>query len=190
MIDVLSCPSDPNSPKIERLNVPSIGFQGNYVLCGGNEFFNDDGHKISADLNGIAFAGSKVPFGDIIDGLSQTAMASEINLTPDWDMRGAYYNPAHSGVMFSTRLPPNDTTPDHFNLCSRSLPELAPCTENFGSGNGGHMFVLARSNHSGGVNLSMADGSTQFVSDSIDAFVYLAMGSRNGEDLGVPSTPP
>jgi prepilin-type N-terminal cleavage/methylation domain-containing protein len=42
--------------------------------------------------------------------------------------------------------------------------------------------TTASSRHSGGVNMSCADGSTHFVSDDIDRFVWSALGSRNGED--------
>jgi len=36
--------------------------------------------------------------------------------------------------------------------------------------------------HSGGVNFSFGDGSVQFLSDSLDTKLYLAMGSRNGDE--------
>jgi len=41
----------------------------------------------------------------------------------------------------------------------------------------------ASSRHPGGVNMVCADGSTHFVSDSIDLQVWWALGSRNGEDV-------
>ncbi|WP_428303925.1 DUF1559 domain-containing protein [Lacipirellula sp.] len=42
--------------------------------------------------------------------------------------------------------------------------------------------TTASSNHNGGVNLSMADGSTRFVADGVDPIVWRAAGSRDGEE--------
>jgi len=129
-------------------------------------------------LNGMFFAVSKVRFAEVTDGTSQTALMSELVITPDVydnDIRGRYYNPAHCGVLFSTRLPPNATVPDVFNWCSKYPVPLAPCIYS-----GTNMFVLARSYHSGGVNLGMADGSARYVSNNVDPVAYKALGSRNG----------
>ena len=48
-----------------------------------------------------------------------------------------------------------------------------------------HMgFFAARSNHPGGVNVLMADGSVRFVTDSIDLTTWRALGTcRGGEVL-------
>ena len=43
--------------------------------------------------------------------------------------------------------------------------------------------VTARSAHSGGVNLLMADGSLRFVSDGIERHVWRGLGTRNGGEL-------
>ena len=40
----------------------------------------------------------------------------------------------------------------------------------------------ATSYHSGGVNVVMADGSTQKISDTIDERVWWAMGTREGDE--------
>jgi prepilin-type processing-associated H-X9-DG protein len=41
--------------------------------------------------------------------------------------------------------------------------------------------------HSGGVNVAMVDGSTHFVADSVDPFVWSALGSRDGDEtVGTP----
>lgn len=39
------------------------------------------------------------------------------------------------------------------------------------------------SNHSGGVNVLMGDGSVRFVSDSIDSKTWIAVGTRHGNDI-------
>ena len=75
----------------------------------------------SAQLDGLMFALSNTTFADVQDGLSNTAMLSELILTPDVgsdDLRGRYYNPACGNVLFSTLYPPNTVTPDRFRWCA------------------------------------------------------------------------
>ncbi len=47
----------------------------------------------------------------------------------------------------------------------------------------GDFAITPSSNHPGGIQLLLADGHTRFVNDQIDANVWWALGSRNGEDL-------
>lgn len=186
VIPSLMCPSDPISPKLKTKNAGggatgSQGFSGNYVLCAGNAYFNEFGVESSGKLNGLFFAISRVRMTEITDGTSHTAMASELILCPDNlanDIRGRYYNPAHCGVLFSTRLPPNTPVPDQLNWCDKNnaLPQ-APCIYVDAP-----QFVLTRSYHENGVNFGMADGSIRFVSNSIDPVAYKSTGSRNGNE--------
>ena len=182
VIPTLMCTSDPTSPKLHTfwggLGTPTQGFSGNFVVSAGSDYFNPDGLISSADLDGLFFAVSKVRMSDILDGTSHTAMASELILSPDTDthdIRGRYYNPAHGGVLFSTRIPPNTDVPDRFNWCADNPVPRAPCVWAADK-----MFVSVRSYHPGGVNLGMADGSVHFIVDEIDAEVFRAFGSRNG----------
>jgi prepilin-type processing-associated H-X9-DG protein len=121
-----------------------------------------------------------VSFGDITDGATNTAMVSEIILTPDTDsndIRGRYYNASDGNVLFSTLIPPNTGVPDQFEWCSANPIPEAPAiwtSEN--------TFISARSWHPGGVNLGMADASVRFVSNSVDAIVFRGLGSRNGRE--------
>ncbi len=185
------CPLDPLQPKIKAFwggignpePHPTQGFHGNYVGCAGSDYFNPGGPQNSDNLGGILFAVSEVKLtpSHMKDGASQTALLSEIILTRDdeaHDIRGRYYNPAHGGVLFSTRVTPNTLVPDQFNWCNPDGNDLAPCvwTDT-------NMFVSARSYHEGGVNLALADGSVRFIFDSIDPDTYRSLGSRNGRDL-------
>lgn len=183
----LICPADPVSPKLMTKNKDgggdggAQGFSGNYVGCAGNGYFNEGGVVNSSKLNGMFFAQSKVRFAEVTDGTANTALVSELILVEDDayynDIRGRYYNPAHCGVLFSTRLPPNTPVPDQFNWCSKNAPPQAPC-----SWVDMPQFVLARSYHFNGVNLGIADGSVRFVSNSVDPVSYKALGSRNGNE--------
>jgi len=186
IVPTFVCPSDSLSPKLETfwggLGTPNQGFSGNLIVCVGNDYFNrgplSPAHLNSAKLNGVFFAHSKVKFADITDGTTNTALASELILSTDigsHDIRGRYYNPAHGGVVFSTRVTPNTLVPDRFNWCSNTPVPAAPCTYTATD-----MFVSARSYHPGGVNFGLADGSVRFVINYIDPAVYKALGSRDG----------
>ncbi len=194
IIPVYMCPSDPVSPKLETFwggissnnngesfTPPHQGFSGNVVLCASSDYFNPNGVESSANLDGLFYAQSKVRLGRIKDGSSNTAMVSELILSPDTtshDIRGRYYNPAHGGVLFSTREPPNTLVPDRLNWCSDSPVEPAPCIWT-----GQNMFVSARSWHSGGVNLGLGDASVRFVTEGLDLATWRALGSRNGREV-------
>ena len=163
---------------------PTQGFSGNYVVCASSGYFNAGGVANSARLDGMLFAVSTVKLTDATDGTTNTALVSELLLVEDddsHDIRGRYYNPAHSGVSFSTRLPPNAPVPDQFNWCSPQPVPRAPCTWT-----GTNVFVLPRSYHPGGVNAGLADGSVRFIAENIDAATFRALGSRNGDEVSGP----
>ncbi len=192
-VPTFMCPSDGLSPKLKTFwgglnDLPTQGFSGNFVGNAGDDYFNPteiNGEKVrspesSSKLNGMLFAISKVRIGQITDGTSHTVLVSEIILSPDTDshdIRGRYYNPAHGGVLFSTRIPPNTLVPDRFNWCANHPVPKAPCVWS-----GSNMFLSARSYHPGGVNMAMVDGSVRFVVDGVDALAYKAAGSRNGQE--------
>ncbi len=184
VIPVLMCPSDPTSPKVQTLwgdyGNTTQGFSGNYVANAGSSTFNDTSHTTSSRLDGMFFALSKVRVTDVTDGASNTALVGELVLVPDTtsnDVRGRYHNPSHGGTLFSTMLPPNDPTPDRFRWCSSTAPSVAPCVT--GTHN---VFVLLRSQHTGGANLALVDGSVRFVANSVDPTTFRGIGSRNGNE--------
>jgi prepilin-type processing-associated H-X9-DG protein len=185
IIAPLLCSSDPSGPKTKTFETNSSGtlgqgFHGNLVVCAGNDYFNPGGHANSAKLNGIFYAGSNTRIKDISDGTSKTAMISELIVCPDvtgGDHRGRYYNTYTGGILFSTIEPPNTTLPDRMRFV-QPLPK-AP-----GFATNQNIFMAARSYHSGGVNLGLADGSVRFVGDTVNAVVFRALGSRsNGEAI-------
>src|SRR5262245_55976758 len=184
IIPILMCPADPNSPKTATFwggfGTPTQGFSGNYVGNGGSGYLDTNAGQ---NGNGMFFALSQVRMTDVTDGTSNTALASEILLSPDTnghDIRGRYYNPAHSGgVLFSTRLPPNSQVPDQIHWCQATPVKRAPCIW------ADPLFVTVRSYHPGGVNLCMADGSVRFIRDGINPTAFQAMGSRDGGEVVV-----
>lgn len=111
------------------------------------------------DGNGIFFANSRVRFGDIRDGSSNTIMIGErLNtLGPiSWVGVVADVDEPFARIVAITDHAPNDPSM-HF--------------EDF------------RSGHIGGINVTLADGSTHFVANTIDESAYRAFGSRAGGEI-------
>jgi prepilin-type N-terminal cleavage/methylation domain-containing protein/prepilin-type processing-associated H-X9-DG protein len=54
--------------------------------------------------------------------------------------------------------------------------------DNIGSTDFGHLFVPC-SNHPGGVNVLLADGSVRYIKDSVNQQTWMALGSRNGNEV-------
>lgn len=133
-----------------------------------------------------------VSFGSISDGLSNTIAMSEglqgvSATTGKRDLRGLIcYGP---GALFNTFVPPNSTIPDvlaNINYCDNDANALAPCE---GPRTGAEPATAvayyrrgARSYHTGGLNVFMADGSGRFVSSTINIDVWRAMGTAAGKD--------
>lgn len=208
-IPMLMCPDDPTNPKTTTWTFSTIGvvgpppsldgkgasqgFSGNYVTCSGSGYFNPGppvgkppAYKNSAKLNGLFFAVSKIRAKDVTDGMSRTAMISELILSPDEtddDIRGRYYNPSGGGVNYTTLYPPNTSVPDKINWLSANPVPMAPALTG-PSGSGRWLaqdgYLSARSYHPGGVNMLAADNSVRYIVDGIDPIVYTAFGSRNG----------
>jgi type II secretory pathway pseudopilin PulG len=152
-IPLLMCPNDPTNPKITTFTHsspgpggpypandgmgPSQGFSGNYVTCSGSTYYNLDvinggtnpPHLYNGKLNGLFFGQSKVRMKDVTDGTTNTAMVSELILSPDVgddDMRGRYYNSCGGIVNFTTLYPPNTSTAERVNWLSLNPVPDAP----------------------------------------------------------------
>jgi prepilin-type N-terminal cleavage/methylation domain-containing protein/prepilin-type processing-associated H-X9-DG protein len=116
---------------------------------------------------------------DIKDGTSNTLLLSEVIMhedsSPDW--RGDMLNDDEQCGRFMTLDTPNSGIDQivSASFC-QNTPRL-PCTVN---PNGK---ISARSNHTGGVNVAMADGSVRFVSDTIPLATWQALSTANGGEV-------
>ena len=192
VISTLMCPSDPIRPKILSPESIHASFAGNYLGLGGSTALgNFQGHAgcllnvpqgcpEAAYLDGLFFVMSALTLGSIHDGASNTLMMGEVILRPGDDTgAGSYWNARWGGSMFSTAEPPNTSVPDRTYLC-QFLKE-SPCQSVGPNGTDGRTF--ARSYHPGGVQFSLADGSVRMISESVDAQLYRALGSRAGGEV-------
>ncbi len=183
-IPLLTCPSDPSAPKTTTIS-GNQGFHSNYVGCAGNTRFNGTTSTPAfQSLNGIFSPNPslKTSLNLITDGTSNTLLLSEIIVSKDvtgHDTRGRIWNNARSGgVLFSAFAPPNSkTVVDRVNHC-QSITE-APCE----SAGGTELLLLARSYHTGGVNVALADGSVRLVRNDVDATVWANAATRAGNEV-------
>ena len=194
VIPVLMCPTQPGGPKISNMGQ---GFFGNYVMCSGSLDMaaNVGGNAKSEKLDGLMFSISSISLRDVTDGSSNTLMTSEVILPPNnsgagpagcyvgaYDYRGAYYNSASPGILFTAINPPNTSVKDQlWNACADSPDGRATCSGCASSSALNH----ARSYHTGGVHVVMGDGAVRFVSDNINRTLFQYLGSRNdGNTVG------
>jgi prepilin-type N-terminal cleavage/methylation domain-containing protein/prepilin-type processing-associated H-X9-DG protein len=157
-LSVLMCPSDP-APFV---NTPVTVARSSYAGC-----HHDVEAPIDADNHGLLFLNSAVRFGDIYDGSSNTVLLGEALTSPDelgW-VSGTRATLRNTSVIQQSRAylaASQGTTP-------AETPE-PPAKSLFVGGFGSH--------HPGGVNLGFADGSTRFISESIEPEVLKRLGNR------------
>ena len=120
------------------------------------------------------------------DGTSNTLALSETvqGVSPDgnWnDLRGlVWWGP---GCFFTTWTSPNSTSPDltgwDFHRTAHAKHPLEPTPTGFGDRER-NLYLAARSWHTGGVNVGLADGSIRFVANQVNMDAWRAYGSGNG----------
>ena len=181
ILPALMCPSDPSGPKNSTANgIANQGFHGNYSVSAGSTTFGVDGGGLK--LNGMFFCFSRTSIRDATDGTSNTLLVGEILLTKDidpsgHDLRGRYYNEYAGDTFFSSFFPPNTTVGDKLwgNLCIDGRKR--PCATS------GDYVIYSRSEHTGGVQIVLVDGSVRFFSENIDKTTFQALGSRAGGEV-------
>jgi prepilin-type processing-associated H-X9-DG protein len=90
------------------------------------------------------------------------------------------WNSIHAGTTFSTLFPPNSTIGDNTQGFCIAIPG-APCA----SQSLVNAYTLARSRHTNGVVVGLADGSVRFVSNNIDPNMWRWLGTRIGGEVVV-----
>ncbi len=183
------CSSDPASPGSGGGGSNDM-FQGNYVGCTGDDYIevnrpHDPDYSLY-NLDGIFYANSSTQCADIRDGLSNTLLLSEVVVRPysgtaGWGSGGGYWGGGqHASFGFTTMEPPNTTVADRVFECKDTAMEQSPCIS---VGGDIEKCVFARSYHTGGVNVVMADGAVQFTSETIDLTIWQGLGTRRGGEI-------
>lgn len=117
---------------------------------------------------------------DITDGTSKTLCIAEYLTGKPTDKRGVMYTHRAGCQFLYVAETPNSSVPDNIldydNFCGgglQSYPEAnMPCVPGGSDAN----TVAARSNHAGGVNGLMCDGSVHFFSGEIDITTWQSLG--------------
>jgi prepilin-type N-terminal cleavage/methylation domain-containing protein/prepilin-type processing-associated H-X9-DG protein len=179
--------------------------KGNYRACVG------DGDAYGDSINGPAGAGmfQIVPgqrFGaaivprqvgilEVRDGTSNTILLSEglIGLPPNpltWGgPMGDIQTATMGGSLFSAMDCPNSEALDRINgPCPQSVGDnsyKSPCLSvPFPSDpNGASAWAAARSKHTRGVNVAMADGSVRFVTNEVSGYFWRSLATRGGGEV-------
>jgi prepilin-type N-terminal cleavage/methylation domain-containing protein/prepilin-type processing-associated H-X9-DG protein len=121
---------------------------------------------------------------DIIDGTSTTLMMSELRFPRAdnyKDVRGDVFNDQGFHWFMAVNTP-NAGIDHSSNACPANAADpqydpTMPCLklgDNYGS---------ARSRHTGGVNVTMCDGSVSFIQDAISLATWQALASANGGEV-------
>ena len=190
-VDMFYCPSDKPGNEIAKSETYAR-VRANYVGCYGyranyhaDEIPSQHTH-LYTKFDGAMFYLSKcIGIETVTDGLSNTLMISEVLLTndsKDTDKRGDVYNDERMGSGFSTILTPNSTSPDamYTGTCLDEDEPRRPCVVVDAV-----EYTAARSNHSGGVNAAMGDGSVRFFSDTINADTWKALSTTRGGETNI-----
>ncbi|HEX6963622.1 MAG TPA: DUF1559 domain-containing protein [Lacipirellula sp.] len=144
---------------------------------------NSDGGSGGTAINGVIFPVSKLPFGKIADGTSQTMMFGEMS----WDA-----GPQEPWIVGSTSKNTSGDFGSHgvvYNAKNLRWPiKQEPYLEPDGSMLPGKNYVPLTetslgSEHPGGCHLGMSDGSAFFVRDDTDVAILRRMASRDSEDV-------
>jgi prepilin-type N-terminal cleavage/methylation domain-containing protein len=201
VISTYICPSD------SGMLTNSVFAQTNYQGCVGSSLNNSG---FIRDGDGMIFDRSSTRIRDVTDGLSNTVMVSETTLGTGWTPFPS--SPASGPAKFPKQeaLELTGATVTTDASCSTFAPTstwsgrrgsrwmnghyndtlynhyYGPNSANYDCGNGSHNYALtaARSQHAGGVQVTLGDGSVRFISNSINLTTWRNLATRGGGEVG------
>jgi prepilin-type N-terminal cleavage/methylation domain-containing protein/prepilin-type processing-associated H-X9-DG protein len=201
-ISMFLCPSDGDNP------VPSLGGATSYYGNSGNKptFVIAYGLNTNDPPNGVFYTQSqRLTFASITDGTSNTAFYSE-RVLPDGNLGlVSDLEDVFNGPFMGPGLPA--TADQAYTWCesvditnpANQFPIFMGAPWACGQQNYQHISppnsrscgwlptlratMPASSRHTGGVNVAFGDGSTRFISQTIDLATWRALGSRNGGEV-------
>jgi len=214
VVPMFRCPSDgTNERYTEYFTTADRPFAGgNYVVCTGSG--TGTNYDLRYPTDGLFYFASARRFRDMLDGSSNTLAMAETLLGSHQETTGpGPLDPkrqmAHmQNLSIDPNAPgiPGIVNPDVASLLAGAtkwtgrrchawisgkqfastfctyMPPNAPVADVWAKGAG---FIAARSNHPGGVNGLLGDGSVRFVSDSIELATWRALGTcAKGEVVG------
>ena len=194
-VGLFACPSD-SAAKNQWWSDPYLRWRYCYVVNWGNTSTGQQATRgTSPDL--ATFGGAPFTFHDpvaiaqIRDGTSNTLMLSEVIPAkgPEWEGSLGDCTLCRGGQGFETWTGPNSALPD---LVDETCPPSGEPGINCAVGLAGVPFSnpfptnlhhAARSQHPGGVNAALCDGSVQFFTNSIDLSTWRALSTAKGGEV-------
>ncbi len=186
LLPALTCPSD--TPSRTWNATPNYNYAvnlGNTTVdrvtpFNGVTFALAPFHKNTGSVTGIARS-----LSEIRDGTSSTLLLGEIRQGPAvavTDLRGLIWYGDHVG--FTAHYSPNSSSPDNLNagFCG-GAPAAAtgmPCQ---GTTAAAPLNFSARSQHTGGVHVLMADGTTRFINNTIDINTWRGLSTMGNREV-------
>jgi len=181
-IPMMLCPSDievtlalPGQPGWAR---------GNYAANSGiGPFISTENPSPPGRTSGPFTMNSKNRMSAFLDGTSNTILVAELLKVKGDDFRGVMHYP--EGPLYQHDRSPNTGIPDEFrgSLCISIT--RAPCTGVYTAWNNRQIRIASRSNHIGGVQVLLGDGSGRFISENINLGTWQALSTMDsGEVIG------
>ncbi|WP_425619403.1 DUF1559 domain-containing protein [Anatilimnocola sp. NA78] len=189
-VPLFLCPSD-SRPEPNNTYAPTLFGRGNYVansgIGPGVEYRLGPGHTTPASMarpGGVFHINSWLAFRSFTDGLTQTVLLSEIRCPKDSrDGRGIMHYP--EGPLYHHNRTPNSLAPDEIRTAWCQTTVQAPCIGAYAAYNSIRDIRTARSNHAGGANVLLGDGSVRFATESVNLTIWQAISSPDsGEVVG------
>jgi len=180
-LPLFRCPSQ-GDPLTSDLNQMTERYVTNYLACAGGDATHDNLGPGGMDQSNGMFRAAlfkqqpKAPtaLGNVTDGTSQTLMLSESLFVVGPD----------DGCWICDRFylyHPNADSADGMDFSEALGSTYYPI--NLRTGHEKRRECAFSSSHVGGVLIACADGSTRFVTDSIEIAIWRAMGSMRQKDL-------
>ncbi|MFO0260291.1 MAG: DUF1559 domain-containing protein, partial [Planctomycetota bacterium] len=115
-------------------------------------------------------------YGFVYQAPLTEALAASVNQWNVTNRRGfMWINGEYRCTLYNHYYPPNSRTPD---LLGVRLVHPTPDKRLTGYG-----WRAARSRHPGGVNISLADGSTRFITETVDMAIWRGLATPNGREV-------
>ena len=188
LIPVYKCPSSPMDPfaNPNSWSNPQRGMTHDYIAISGSNHPNQQSLCGNTDYggrvcrNGLMMANLTSRIRDATDGVSNTLLVGEQSgQVGTKDLRNNYYG-GWSGVCRSNP-PPGNT---HWGSGATTIRyKINSQTTASGSDNTWDFNTILNSFHTGGIHVTMGDGSTRFISENINFNTLLNLGSMND---GIP----
>jgi hypothetical protein len=205
-LKIHACPADIGLQRNEWITVWA-SVRSNYVANAGNRRYGQSWAPSPANTDplfkGAPFAGGQItPLASITDGLANTLLMSEVWVLPQtagWGGAYSHTQTSIAGQVFTSWNTPNSTLRDEIGrglyggLSTVGMQNLwlqmGFTAENWpilaAGGNSEHRTtrISPRSNHPGGVNVSMCNGAIGFITDDIDPQIWTAISTAWGAEV-------